>query len=112
MNTPKIHSLLLGVLVALALVGCSKPEMPVSVSYRTALLDSSLVAQFHNNSDRHLTVVVKFENRTLNQQKDGYIGLAPRETKEIGWVEGWKFMSGEYITMSHEDYATRTVRMP
>ena len=86
--------------------------MPVSVTYRKAMLDNSLVAQFNNNSDRYLTVVLKFENKTLNQEKSGFIELAPRETKEIGWAEGWKFMSGEYITLSHEDYSTRTVRMP
>lgn len=112
MNTPKIHSLLVALLMALTLVGCSKPDMPVSVSFRPALLDNSLVARFRNKSDRHLTVVVKFENRTLNQQMSSYIVLGPRETKEIGWLEGWAFMSGEYITMSHEDYSTKTVRVP
>ena len=86
--------------------------MPISVSYRAAQFDNSLVARFHNNSDRHLSIVMKFENRTLNQQKSGYIDIAPQQTIEIGWAEGWKFMSSEYITMTHEDYSTKTLRIP
>ncbi len=103
---------LLVLLAVLGFTGCSKPAMPVSVTSREATLDKSLVAQFRNNSNRHLTVLVRFENKTLGQVKDGYIEIAPLETKEIGWMEGWKFMSGEYVTLAHEDYAAQTVRVP
>jgi ABC-type uncharacterized transport system auxiliary subunit len=111
-KTLQIFSLFLMLLIALTLLGCSKPNMPISVTYRKAVFDNSLVAQFNNNSDRYLTIILKFENKTLKQERSGFIEIAPRETKEIGWAEGWKFMSGEYITISHEDYATETVRMP
>jgi hypothetical protein len=93
------------------LISCN-PEMPISVTYREALFDKSLVAQFHNNSDRYLIVLVKLENKTLSETKNGKLELAPRETKEIGWAEGWKFVSGEYITITHEDYSVKTVRAP
>lgn len=111
-NPSTLLSLFCAFLAAFVLAGCSKPEMPVVVTYRKAMLDNSLVAQFHNNSERYLTVVVKFENRTLNQQKSGYIKIGPRENVEIGWTDGWKFMSGEYITLTHEDYNTQVVRIP
>lgn len=103
---------LLALLIALGLAGCSKPDMPVSITWREAKLDSSLVAQFRNNSNRHLAVMTRFENKTLNQTKEGYLELPPMETIEIGWMEGWKFMSGEYLTLAHEDYKTLSVRMP
>jgi hypothetical protein len=90
----------------------AKPPMPVSVSFRTATFGSGLVAQFKNTSSRYLTVVLYFENRTLHQSTNGYIELTPLDMKEIGWAEGWKFMSGEYIVVSHEDYSTLSVRVP
>ena len=100
------------VMAAISFTSCSKPSMPVSISFRGAALDQSLVAQFRNNSNRYLTIVAQFENKTLNQVKNGYIELPPMQTKEFGWMEGWKFMSGEYITVTHEDYASQTVRVP
>ena len=103
---------LLGLFLMIALAGCSKPEVPVTVTFRTSPFSNGLVAQFHNNSNRHLAVVLDFQNKTLHQEKNGYIEIEPSATKEIGWLEGWKFMSGETITISHEDYSTVTLRVP
>ena len=111
-NALRFISPFLALFLALGLTSCSKPSMPVSISFRPAKLDSSLVGQFKNNSNRYLTIVLTFENKTLNQRKKGYIELPPMSTKEIGWQEGWSFMSGEYVTISHEDYSTKKERVP
>jgi hypothetical protein len=110
-HTGPIVSLLLTIIIAPLLMSC-KPAMPITVSFRTALLNNSLVAQFHNNSNRYLTLVVVLENKTLNQREERQIDLGPLETKEIGWAEGWKVMSGEYITVLQDDYSSLKVRAP
>lgn len=94
--------------------GCvePKPDLPVTVTYRESMVGQGYVAQFRNQSDRYLTVVVEFENKTLNDRKRGYIELAAGGTQEIGWMEGWKFTSGETIELSHDDYRPRSYRIP
>lgn len=112
-------SVLAGVVVAvvgLMITGCSegvsKPKMPVTVTYRESVVGEGYVVRFQNQTAKYLQVRVRFKNRTLNQEKDGYIDLSPNGSTEIGWMEGWKFVSGETITLSHEDYASASYRIP
>ena len=102
-------------IIVLFLTACSeliKPQMPVQVTYRGSLVGEGYVAQFRNTSDKYLQVVVTINNNTLGQTKQGPIDIPPHETKEIGWVQGWKFTSGDAITVSHNDYQTLKVKIP
>lgn len=89
-----------------------KPDLPVSISYRQAMMGSGLVSQFTNNSDRFLSIVATFQNPTTNQHTILRLDLTPNVTKEIGHMEGWTFSSGDQITMQNNDYEpiTMTVR--
>lgn len=123
-------------LVMMALTGCSKgcsggseadpskveatkPAMPISVSFRRPLLDQidgassdGLVAIFTNQTGRDLGVRIILKNKMFAQQKSYMIILPPHRSKELGWLEGWKFLSGEYITIEHEDYGNLQTRVP
>ncbi|MDX1914190.1 MAG: hypothetical protein SFU55_01295 [Methylophilus sp.] len=81
-----------------------KPELPINVSYRQALMGDGLVAQFTNNSDRFLSIVATFLNPTTNQHMTTRLDLAPRAIKEVGHLEGWTFSSGDQLTIKNNDY--------
>ncbi|HBC89249.1 MAG TPA: hypothetical protein DCZ94_20100 [Lentisphaeria bacterium] len=101
--------------VSLILSGCgelNKPPMPVKVTYRSSAVGEGYVAQFQNQTSKYLAVRVVFKNRTLNQTKEGSIDLPPNGSTEIGWMEGWKFVSGESIDLYHEDYSSASYRIP
>lgn len=110
--------MLAGVMVVvfgLMFAGCeddNKPAMPVGVTFRESAVGQAYVAQFQNLTNKYLAVRVKFKNKTLNHEKEGYIELSPYGKREIGWAEGWKFFSGETIHLSHEDYESVSYRIP
>lgn len=89
-----------------------KPSVPVVVSYRESLVGNGKVAIFSNQTANRLTITVKFENKKLKEEKTGTIDLDPNGKTEIGWLEGWRFLSGETITISHPDYSSKTVTIP
>jgi hypothetical protein len=107
-----IVGLLFALIGTLAITGCSKPDMPVSVSFRKAKLDASLVAQIHNNSDTSMKIVVEASSRTTGGTKKEEMVIGGKKTKEFGWAEGWRFVSGESIRIHQADYADLKVTVP
>ncbi len=113
MNTKIITLCMLAVILTAGIFGCSRQDpVPVVVTFRGALLDNSLVAQFRNVSGKYLSPVVSLENPTLNHSKRFYIKLGPNEQKEFGWGEGWAFASGERIKIVHDGYRDVEVKVP
>ena len=82
----------------------SKAPLPIKVSYRDALLGPGYVAQFRNESPRYLAVVVTVKNPTTGQETSSRLNLPPEQTVEIGHAEGWSFVSGDTIALTHADY--------
>ena len=107
-------------LAVITFVGCggkekrpAKPPMPVQMSFRPAALSSQgYVLQLKNQSTRHLAVMVLLQNKTVNQQMTGYLTIQPTGLTEFGWLEGWVFLSGETVKLSHEDYQDLEARVP
>lgn len=81
-----------------------KPEMPISISVRQAIIGAGLVAQITNHSDKFLAVVATFENPTMNQKKSFRLDLSPKSGKEVGHLEGWTFATGDKVLIKHNDY--------
>lgn len=110
--------------VASAIVGCEvrtdggggfsfgnaprKPSVPVELTLRDSAWGEGMVARFHNQTNHQLTVTVVAENAMLHQRREWTLNLQPNATQEIGWLEGWKFESGERVTVSHSDYAQKS----
>jgi ribosomal protein L10 len=100
------------VIALAALCGGCKPEMPVSVSFRNALVGKSLVAQIHNNSNATMKIVVEVSSPTTGETKKAEFVIGGKEMKEFGWAEGWQFVSGESIRIHNADYADLKVKVP
>ena len=103
------------IMCLLALAGCrdrEKPNMPVKVIVRESIVGEGLVAQFHNETPHRLVVDVILQDKNDGNKKSGALVLQANAVTEIGWMEGWKFMSGDTIKISHDDYKTVTYRIP
>ena len=87
--------------------------IPITITFRKSLLNDSLVARFTNTSkDKSLTAVVTFKNSTFNEVKSRKLSVGPGSTVEVGWTKGWKFMSGETITVDSLGYDSLSVKVP
>jgi hypothetical protein len=90
----------------------SLPEIPISLNYVEARSGRGYVVQFHNQSQKHLAVLVELENKTLNQKKSGPLQLAPGQMVEIGGTTEWTFVSGETVTLKLDGHQTKTFQVP
>jgi len=101
----------------------AKPAMPVTVTFERAIavqgrsvLDGALAAKIANTSGRYLALRVVAENKTLQQATTQTIELPPERNAtnpvEFGWQQGWRFASGETLTLTHEDYQSLRVTVP
>lgn len=87
-----------------ALQQASKRDLPVSVSFRSALLGSGLVAAFKNNSSRTLEVAAVFNSPGTGQQKQTNLVIPPNGVQEIGYAEGWAFAAGNHVTLTNSEF--------
>lgn len=90
----------------------SRPELPVEISYREALLGPGLVAVFKNTSSRHLAIVATIYNPTLQKEESYRLDLSPETPIEVGHSEGWTFSSGDIIKLVHSEYKPKGVELP
>jgi len=90
----------------------ARPEMPVELSYRSALMGPGLVIVMKNTSARHLSVVATFLNPTLNKEESYRIDISPSSVKEVGHAEGWAFSSSDVIKLIHNEYKTKILKLP
>jgi hypothetical protein len=89
-----------------------RPELPVRVTVRKSAAGGSLVAQYRNDSERHLAVKVALRNPTLGEAKTVVLEIRPRGMTEHGWAEGWRYVSGETVAISHADYEPKELVVP
>lgn len=84
--------------------GISTPFVPVVITMRESAWGEGKVAIFSNQTPNRLTITVTVRNDKLNQSKSVNINLDPNGNAEFGWLEGWRFLSGETIIVSHPSY--------
>ena len=88
------------------------PEIPISLNYVEAPSGNGYVVQFHNQSQKHLAVLVELENTTLDQRRSGPLQLAPGQLVSIGGTRDWTFVSGETVTIKLDGYQTKSFQVP
>lgn len=83
------------------------PQIPLSVTFREALLSHGAVARIQNYSDKPLKqITVECSNVGLGKvHRFEYPVLEPHQTVRIGWHEGWDFSPGDTITVQAPGYA-------
>ena len=96
-----------------AQIASDAKDLPLKISFRKSTLNDSLVARFTNTStDVFLTAIATFKNSTYNEAKQKKVNVGPGKTVEFGWAQGWRFMSGETITVVSQGYAPLSATVP
>jgi hypothetical protein len=89
-----------------------KPPLPVTVNFRSSWLGQGLVAELHNASPRFLGVVLVVRNPTLSTVRRFNLELRPDASVSFGHLEGWRFSSGDELTLYHDAYAATKAVAP
>jgi len=106
--------LICGAIGLLVLVGAKHEvathTLPVTVKERPALVGSTLVAEFFNNSDRALPVKITFHSPTFGRTRIYDVILEPGRVKQIGHTDGWAGAKGDSIKVESAGYIPLEVR--
>lgn len=88
-------------------------QVPVSTTFRRAIIGPGYVLQFHNKSRRTLPLKITVTSPTFNKTKtfDAVADPGP-EPLEIGHMEGWTFASGDLIEIRSEGFTPVNVKIP
>lgn len=89
-----------------------KPALPVMLSFRKSWLGIGLVAVIENASSHHLVLAMAVRNPALSTARRFRIEIAPGDDLVFGHAEGWKFASGDELSLYHVDYKTLRLTVP
>lgn len=90
-----------------------KPPLPVSVSWRAALLNRTnvCVLNLSEGQPSPLRVQVVYRDNSLNETKKGYVDLKPG-SNSIGHLDGFPILAGDTLEFSNAHYSTLKVTCP
>jgi hypothetical protein len=89
----------------------ARPDLPVRLGLRNALLGGGKVAVLQNESNSALEIIVEAQSPVTGAHfKRAYV-MNPRAILQIGPQQGWPFAPGQSITVSNPKFrpVTRTV---
>lgn len=89
-----------------------KPALPILVTYRKSLMGNGYVGVFTNQSDRLLAILITAYNPSFGRKQSFRLDIPPNQSREIGHLEGWSFVSGDQIIVAHAEYAPINTRIP
>lgn len=90
----------------------AKPALPVKVSFRKSYLGIGLVAVIENTSTRYLTMVMTTRSPTLSTLKRFQIEIKPGDDLAFGHDDGWKFTSGDELSLYNDNYKALKLTVP
>jgi hypothetical protein len=82
----------------------NKREVPVSIRFRPVIFGNGYYASITNRSGQAIDISIVIERPRSGKTKNLEIVIDGSGTKEIGEDEGWAFMSGDSVTVSHSEY--------
>jgi len=84
------------------------PRLPVTITFREALLSRGAVAQVSNYSNSPLEQVTAVCTNTALQKSHQFAFqvLDAHHSVKIGWREGWDFTPGDTLTVQSPGYAS------
>ena len=88
-----------------------KPPVPVALTFRKSLADSSQVAILRNESGAVFPVTVKVTRDSAAPLIRAF-DINPNVTVEVGPHEGWSFKTGDVVELSSEGFETTTTTLP
>ncbi len=85
----------------------ARPDLPVNLTFRKALLSAGLVGVFRNTSAKELEFTLDLESGATGRHIRKSVVLNPNGFLEIGAQQGWAFAPGQHIVMNNPAYRPR-----
>ena len=82
----------------------ARPELPVRLSFRDALIGPHKRAVLENLSDSALEVVLDVKSPVTGAHFSRTFVINPRSFGQVGRAQGWPFAPGQLVTVSHPRY--------
>jgi len=79
--------------------------LPLTVTTRKALAGAGKVLQVQNRGGDGLRLTIVLHN-AQNQTSSTEAGIDPNQTREIGHMEGWAFVTGDEVAIASPGYRT------
>lgn len=94
--------------------GVGLRDVPLVCSWRPSLVGEGQVVIIANPTGETLrNVHIVCRSSASNEKKEYFEDhWTPEQTKEIGWMEGWRFLSGETVEVSASGYLTKRWTTP
>ncbi len=83
----------------------SKPRLPIGLMTRTAITGRSKVMELTSEADRPYIIGVSVKRPATGATKTFAYKSEPGKTEEFGWAEGWGFVDGDEVVLSHSEFA-------
>lgn len=100
------------VLASVLLTGCFKEESPITIMHRESAVGRGKVVVITNPSGQKVAIDVLISSSETDQEATLKYTLNPRTFAEIGWAQGWQFVSGEEIIVSSNKYSDVEYTIP
>lgn len=85
-----------------------KPELPVTLSLRKAMMGPGLVAVFNTTVKSPVSVLAIVKSAALGTTKQFELHLNPAAATELGHMEGATIEAGDTITLENKNFSTAT----
>lgn len=82
----------------------TRPELPVTVQFRSASSGPGFVLLFKNQSDRALAFTAALQHPGQEQEKRFAIQVQPHGVYELGNAHEWVGQSGDRISLTNSKY--------
>jgi hypothetical protein len=89
----------------------SRPDLPVLLGFRGALLGGGKVAMIRNLSKSTIEIIVEAQSPVTGAHFRRSVVINPLGQAQVGPAQGWSFASGQTISLSNPNYRplTKTV---
>jgi len=79
----------------------ARPDLPVNLTFRKALLSAGLVGVFRNTSSKELEFTIDLESAATGRHIRKAVVLNPNAIMQIGAHEGWPFAPGQRYSLNN-----------
>ena len=86
----------------------SRPDLPIQVGERAALLGPGLVLRIKNTSGQMLDLAATLESPNTGTQSTRRLVIPPGGVQEIGHLEGWEFAPGQKVDFRNDLFRPAT----
>jgi hypothetical protein len=83
------------------LLAASRPDLPIKLSFRPALLSQGEVAVMQNLSNQTLEITLDVQSSATGAHLRRALVINPGQTGQFGPQEGWAFASGQLVTLGN-----------